>query len=204
MSTPPFKELSIFTLGHSNQPMESFLALLKQHHIAVVVDTRSSPYSRYASQFNKESMKLAVGDAGIQYVYMGGEVGGRPQSSEYYDDEGHVLYAKVAGSEAFKSGLDRLLTGIRDYRVALLCSEENPTHCHRRLLISRVLFDRNIQIMHIRGGGTVQTEEQLRAEVGDGPAAPRQQTLFGEEEPAVWRSTLSVLPRSQRPSSSES
>ncbi len=202
--SPGREDLAIFTIGHSNGSMETFLGLLQQHHIEAVVDVRSSPYSRYASQFNKDSLKLAVSDAGIRYVYLGEELGGRPQSPEYYDAAGHVLYSKLAGSEAFRQGLDRLLKGIADYRVTLMCSEENPTHCHRRLLISRVLFEKNIHILHIRGDGTIQTEEQMRAEMGGDPAAPRQRGLFGDEEQAEWRSTLSVLPRSQRPSSSES
>ena len=43
----------------------------------------------------------------------------------------------------------------------MLCSEEDPSHCHRRLLVGRVLRQRKIEVQHIRGDGTVQAEDEL-------------------------------------------
>jgi len=45
------KPVTIFSIGHSNQPLEAFLSLLQQHSIQVLVDVRSSPYSKYVPHF---------------------------------------------------------------------------------------------------------------------------------------------------------
>ena len=85
------------------------------------------------------ALKLALQEAGIRYLYLGRELGGRPEGDEFYDDEGHVLYDRVAATCLFQEGLSRLERGIREYKVAMLCAEENPAACHRRLLVGRVL-----------------------------------------------------------------
>ncbi len=82
--------MRVFTVGHSNHDEQAFLNLLRQHEIDVVADVRSQPYSKYASQFNAEQIKRALAAAGVEYVFLGKELGGRPDGDEFYDDEGHV------------------------------------------------------------------------------------------------------------------
>lgn len=105
----------IFTIGHSNQTMEEFLELLAGQGIQVVVDVRSSPYSKYAGQFNREPLKSALKKAGFFYLFLGDALGGMPQDRRFYDQEGYVVYKRIA---------------------------ESPDGCHRHLMISRVLRDR--------------------------------------------------------------
>ncbi|HEX5164168.1 MAG TPA: DUF488 domain-containing protein [Thermomicrobiales bacterium] len=197
----------VYTVGHSNQPAEEFLDLLRQHEIEVVVDVRSSPFSRFVPQFNKRELQATVREAGFQYVYLGRELGGRPDpGSDLIDDEGHAIYGLIAETNAFNDGLRRLLEGIGRYRVALMCSEEDPTDCHRRLLVARVLIlDHGIDVRHIRGDGRIDTEDDLTRMPYD---APIQQSLFGSTDDdarkRAWRSIRSVLPRNLRDSSSTS
>jgi uncharacterized protein (DUF488 family) len=198
---------TIFTIGHSNQPTEAFLDLLRQHAIDVVVDVRSSPFSRFVPQFNKNELQRAVREAGFQYIYLGRELGGRPDpESDLIDDEGHAIYGLIAETDEFLGGVTRLREGISRFRVAMMCSEEDPTDCHRRLLVSRVLIlDHSIDVLHIRGDGRIDTEDKLSPMPYD---APIQQSLFGsiddDARKRAWRSIRSVLPRSQRDSSSTS
>src|SRR5690348_7611410 len=110
--------------------MGHFLSSLKAHAVQVVVDVRSQPYSKYVTQFDHGVLKLAIRDAGIRYLYLGRELGGRPEGDEFYDGEGHVLYDRVAATSLFQEGLLRLERGILEYKVALLCAEENPAGCH--------------------------------------------------------------------------
>jgi uncharacterized protein (DUF488 family) len=200
-------DLVVFTIGHSNQQAEEFFDLLRRHQIDVVVDVRSSPFSRFVPQFNKRELQAAVREAGFQYVYLGVELGGRPdQESDLIDDEGHAIYGLIAETDAFNDGIRRLLDGISRYRVALMCSEEDPTDCHRRLLVSRVLIlDHGIDVRHIRGDGRIDTEDDLTRMPYD---APIQQSLFGsiddDARKRAWRSIRSVLPRNPRDSSSTS
>lgn len=183
----------IFTIGHSNQPMEKFLGLLSQHAIRLVVDSRSNPHSKYVPHFDREPLSSYLESHGIRYVYMGGELGGRPPEAEYYDAEGRVLYYRVAESARFKTGISRLLAESRKFRVAVLCSEEDPNHCHRRLLIARVLTDHGVCVQHIRGSGVLESESQLRAE----EVSPQLEMFEAAEQDQVgeWKSIQSVLRR---------
>ena len=185
----------VLTIGHSNHTVEHFLSLLKAQAVQVVVDTRSQPYSKYATQFDHEALKPVLQDVGIRYLYLGRELGGRPEGDEFYDGEGHVLYDRVAATSLFQEGLSRLERGIREYKVALLCAEENPAACHRRLRVGRVLVDRGIQVEHIRGDGRIQTEQEVAAEVDPNRD---QLTLFQKVEAEPWKSIPSVL-RKKRP-----
>ena len=153
---------TLYTLGHSNHALETFLDLLHCHQIEVVIDTRSSPFSRYAPHFSRDALKAALQDAGLKYGFYGRELGGRPENQAFYDAAGHADYAQIAASELFQSGLARLVAGAAKSRTALLCSEENPSVCHRRLLISRVLLESGHGVCHIRGDGRLEMESELR------------------------------------------
>ena len=189
----------LFTIGHSNHSAEHFFGLLRQHGIDVLVDVRSQPYSQYSPQFNRESLKPAVLGGGLQYLFMGEELGGRPAELDCYDDDGHVLYSKLSQSPRFLRGIDRVEKGIEKYRVALMCSEEDPTVCHLFLLNARVLADRGAALQHIRGDGHI----DLHALLADEDPDP-QLLLFPEaKEEKPWRSLRSVLPNPTLPTSSD-
>jgi hypothetical protein len=132
-----------------------------------------------------------MGEAGVGYVFLGGELGGRPREPDLYDDEGHVLYGEVAATDRFRAGLRRLLEQAARHRVAMLCAEEDPTGCHRRLLVGRVLGDQGVAVTHIRGDGSTVAESDLAAH----SSAAVQSVLFGE----AWRS---VRPVARRPAPS--
>jgi uncharacterized protein (DUF488 family) len=168
----------------------------------VVADVRSQPYSKYTTHFNADQIKPALAGAGIGYVFLGQQVGGRPDGAEFYDADGYVLYDRLAASPSFLEGIERLEKGIHKYRVALMCSEENPAECHRNLLIGQVLLRRGTELWHIRGDGRLQSQAELDRESGSGD--PRQQLLFEELKERPWRSIRSVLPKPQQPNSSES
>jgi uncharacterized protein (DUF488 family) len=187
--------LRVLTIGHSNHTVEHFLGLLKTHAVQVVVDARSQPYSKYATQFDHDALRLALQGAEIRYLYLGRELGGRPEGDEFYDDEGHVLYDRVAATSLFQEGLSRLDRGIREYNVALLCAEENPAACHRRLLVGRVLLEHGIDVRHIRGDARIETEEEVAAQTDPDRD---QLSLFGKAEGDTWKSIPSVL-RKKRP-----
>lgn len=158
---------SIFTIGHSNQDVPAFLKLLADNSVQVVVDVRSAPYSRYAFQFNKNEIQSAVFEAGLNYIYMGDVIGGKPTDLEYLDVNGRVLYERLSESEEFQKGLDRLRTGLSaGWVICLVCAEEDPLKCHRHLLIAHELeFKRNIAVLHIRSDGTkLRARDHLIAE----------------------------------------
>ncbi len=190
----------IYTIGHSNHPIEKFLGLLTQHSVRIVVDSRSYPYSKYVPHFDRELLSSSLESRNIRYIYMGTELGGRPPETEYYDAEGRVLYFRVAASERFKDGISRLLKRNGEFRIAVLCSEEDPNTCHRRLLIARVLTENGVSVQHIRGTGTLQSEAELASN-----AATAQLEMFeipNQDRLYEWKSIQSVLPRDRQEISS--
>ena len=152
---------SIFTIGHSNRGFAEFLGVLTAHGVEVVADVRSNPASRYAPQFNRRRLASALDANGIAYLFMGAELGGRPKEDEFYDAEGQVLYEKLAKSRRFQDGLERLEATLRESRVAIMCSEENPASCHRRLLVGQTLKERGVEALHLRADGSAQADDDL-------------------------------------------
>jgi uncharacterized protein (DUF488 family) len=139
-------------------------------------------------------MQRSLERAGIRYVFLGAELGGRPADPAYYDANGHVVYGRLHGDARFQAAISRLETGMERFRVALVCGEESPAHCHRRLLIGRVLTERGNTMLHIRGDGRVESDAQVAAGSGK-PLVDAQAELFAEVEEDKWRSTASVLPK---------
>jgi uncharacterized protein (DUF488 family) len=161
----------LYSIGHSNHPETKFLDLLQQHQIQVLVDVRSHPFSRFNPQFNQRRLDAALAAAGIRYVFMGDQLGGRPKRADLRDEAGHPLYDRMAQTQEFREGIEFLAHSKTGDRVAIMCSEENPAVCHRHLLIAPVLTDRGIDMQHIRGDGRVQSEADVRV-------PGRQGTLF--------------------------
>jgi uncharacterized protein (DUF488 family) len=176
----------VFTVGHSNHSAEHFRELLSEHQVEVLVDVRSWPHSRHVAWADQSRIRGVAEAAGSSYLLLGRELGGRPQDPEFYDLDGHVLYWKVADSELFRAGIKRLKQGIRQYRVAVMCSEEDPTFCHRRLLVAKVLIEHGLTVIHIRGDGRTDIESE--------PIDLSAGTLFSDEKD-IWRSSLSVSRR---------
>ena len=164
--------------------------MLRTAGVQAVVEVRSYPYSNYSPQFDRESMKESLSRAGMKYVDLGRELGGRPDGQQFYDADGHVLYDRVAASEKFAQGIRRIEDGMKNYRVAMLCSEEDPAVCHRALLVGRVLRERGARVQHIRGDGRIQTDDEVFATNGSGKM---QGKLFDADEAPAWKSIPSVL-----------
>jgi len=145
----------LFTIGHSNHSLDRFLELLTPFGISAIADVRSSPYSKYSQQFNKDVLGNALSNVGIDYAFMGGELGARrSESSCYVDDQ--AKYELIAQLPAFRRGIERVLEGIEHYIIALMCSESDPITCHRTILVCREIkrICPDLQITHILGDGT--------------------------------------------------
>jgi uncharacterized protein (DUF488 family) len=194
----------LFTIGHSSHSLDRFLGLLDAHGIEAVADTRSYPKSKFAPQYDAEALRQSLSDKRVEYIFMGKELGGRPEGARYYDADGHVLYSKVAESDVFRKGLERLREKMQQFRTAILCSEEDPSVCHRRLLITRVLSEYGTAVVHIRADGTAQLEEEILAREAANAGRNPQLSLFEYSPDPEWKSILSVLPKRAQNSSSAS
>lgn len=167
----------VFTIGHSTQTLEAFIELLQYHQIDVVADARSLPYSRVAPQFNQGSLKLALRRHGIRYVFLGKELGGRPDDLSCYENA-QVQYERVARTDLFKRGIERILQDANERRLAIVCTEKEPLECHRTLLVARELHGRGVKVCHILDNKRIQTHEETMDRLLD-RLGMRQGDLFG-------------------------
>lgn len=150
----------LFTIGHSNHSIDTFIALLQQHGITAVADVRSHPYSRYLPHFNKSELEVALQNAGIEYRFLGQELGARPNELSCYVD-GKALYEKIAATPLFAQGIKRLVNGVKTHRIALMCAERDPITCHRSILVCQHLRSLDLKINHILTDGSLESHEAL-------------------------------------------
>ena len=152
---------TIYTIGHSTHDWETFLGLLTLHGVDVVVDTRSAPASRRAAFANKRTMPALLEQEDMSYVYLGDSLGGKPSDDDLYGLDGKPDYRKMRSQQSFQAGIDDVLELATEETVVLMCSEEDPSKCHRRLLIEPAMLQRGVGLMHIRGDGSVQHSDSL-------------------------------------------
>ena len=148
---------ALYTVGHSTHTLEYFVDLLKQHDITALCDVRSQPYSAYNSQYNREDLHAEMKRCGIQYVFLGKELGARSDSEDCYVND-QVQFSKLADDETFQRGLTRLREGAEKYRIALMCAEKDPLICHRMILVTRQLRD-EFEVKHICANGKIESND---------------------------------------------
>jgi uncharacterized protein (DUF488 family) len=180
--------MKLFTIGHSNHPIEKFIGLLEDNHITHLVDVRTAPYSKYNIQFNKESLEHALSIHKIVYIYGGKHLGGRPTDPTCYksgnlpnpetDFLHEVDYAAVIQRPWFQKSLGHLLELAEKEATAVMCSEEDPAQCHRHHLIAKYILAEfpEWEVQHIRGDGNLNNAASIHTSVNLPPG--EQLSLF--------------------------
>ena len=100
---------------------------------------------------------MALTEAGIRYVWMGDRLGGKPRDPELYGSDGAVDYAVVRATPRFQTGMELLEKTAAASITAIMCAEEDPMHCHRWLLLGPAMAERQMEVLHIRGDGRVES-----------------------------------------------
>ncbi len=143
----------IYTVGHSNRSLDEFISLLRSHKIRVVADVRRFPYSRHNPQFNQENLKKALKTVGIEYVWLGNELGG-------YRTGGYEEHIK---GEEFQKGLERLEFLAFHKRTAIMCAEKLWFRCHRRFIADE-LVQRGWEVLHIVEADTLPSHHKFKTQ----------------------------------------
>ncbi len=153
------RAITVYTIGHSNHPIDRFLALLKEHAIDVLVDIRRFPGSRKHPQFNQENLQASLRQETIDYLWLE-ELGGRrkaPSDASHNTalrNAGFRNYADYMQTAEFREGVKKLLDIGRERRTAMMCAEGLWWQCHRRL-VSDYLLASQIPVEHILPDGKV-------------------------------------------------
>ena len=153
--------MKIYTIGHSNHNWEDFAELLRHNDIELLVDTRSKPVSRFAPFSNAKIMPALLEEVGIDYEFMGGVLGGKPAGTRFYDSKGKPDYRRMRELDEFQEAVSQLASIASRRKTAILCSEEDPSQCHRLLLLGPSLEENGCELLHIRANGQIQRTGQL-------------------------------------------
>ncbi len=156
-------DIDLYTIGHSSHTWEDFAPLLLDNEIELLVDVRSNPVSRFAPFANHRTLPDLLESVGIDYEFMGGPLGGKPADRAMYDPKGKPDYRRMRSLDDFQDAIEQLAGMASRRQTVILCSEEDPSQCHRRLLLGPSLEAAGCGLVHIRGDGSVQKNEQLSA-----------------------------------------
>ena len=152
--------MELFSIGHSNYEMGVFISLLQKHGVTAIADVRSYPYSRFLPHFSRAALEEALAKEGIRYVFLGRELGARSSNQECYVD-GKAMYEKIATTDTFHEGVQRVLNGLKKYKLSLMCAEKDPLTCHRAVLVCQHLRHFDLHISHILKNGDLESHDHL-------------------------------------------
>jgi len=163
---------ALYTIGHSNHDADAFVELLRRNGINAIADVRSSPYSKFSPQFNRETLSMILRNHGVQYVFLGRELGARREERDCYVGN-QARYDLIAKSKLFREGLDRVLAGAASHAVALMCAEKDPVTCHRMVLVCRELRVSGLDLRHVLEDGSVESNTEAENRLLDLADLPR-------------------------------
>lgn len=175
------RHVTVYTIGHSKHTLDEFAGLLKQHGVTALADVRSAPFSRFSPQFNKDALARELKARGIKYVFLGRELGARSDDRSCYEN-GRVQYARLARTELFRQGIERVRRGADEHRIALMCAEKEPLECHRTLLVARALDEQGVEVMHIHGDGRLESHRDAMERLLEVTGLPREDLFRSRAE----------------------
>ncbi|HEX2448706.1 MAG TPA: DUF488 domain-containing protein [Methyloceanibacter sp.] len=191
----------ILTIGHSRHSLGRFIELLEEAGATAVADVRSAPMSRFSPHFNKNALAVLLAEREIAYLFLGKELGGRPERPEMYTD-GVADYEKMAASPKFQAGIARLIEAAQQNRIAAMCSEADPLDCHRCLLVARALAGAGFDVGHILASGSIMPHADAEERLLDlanlaepGLLLPSREARLAEAYRARARKVAYAMPR---------
>jgi uncharacterized protein (DUF488 family) len=149
---------TIYSIGHGNKSIDQLIEELNSFDIQYVIDVRSTPFSKYNPQFNRNLVEMDLMNNGIAYEFFGEYLGGLPKDPSCYID-GKVDYNVIKTKQFFRDAIDLIIGANEEkMKLALLCSESKPEECHRSKLIGQVLIEKKIEVNHIISKGYSRTQ----------------------------------------------
>ena len=169
----------LYTIGHTNHSHDEFLELLRKYEITYLLDVRSTPFSQFTSQFNKDIISRFLEANGVKYFHMGKYFGARPEDKSLYTEENYLDFEKMRSSDLFRRGMNNVIQGLEEGKnIALMCTEKDPFDCHRAIMVARGFELQGIDANHILPDGTIQSQKELNERLLEKYYSDRNQISF--------------------------
>lgn len=125
----------VHSLGYQGRSLPDFVAELQGRGVRTLVDVRLNPVSRKPG-FSRRTLSAALASAGIDYVHEP-ELGNPRENREAFRNGETAAWERLRArieEPPGRAALGRLVELAQSQPVAVLCFEEAPEHCHRRLV----------------------------------------------------------------------
>lgn len=132
--------MDLATIGYEDQSLDDVIGRLRKARVDLVVDVRAVAASRRPG-FSKSMLAATLTEHGIDYVHLrqlGTPKEGRLAARAGRIKEMHRIFEKHLEEPAAQLELARAAELAQARRVALLCYEADPAHCHRAILAERL------------------------------------------------------------------
>uniref|UniRef100_UPI003F6BC37C DUF488 domain-containing protein n=1 Tax=Pseudomaricurvus sp. TaxID=2004510 RepID=UPI003F6BC37C len=148
---------------YATKPIATFIEQLQRYEISAVADVRSVPFSKVFFDYHQGAIEGHLKRSGIQYVYLGDELGPRSKDDNHYDECRQVQFDRLMRAPLFQKGIERLKDGLaKGFKIGLMCAEKDPATCHRSLLIGYALKQQlGMELMHTTHHGDLETQQAL-------------------------------------------
>ncbi len=161
----------LYTIGYTAFPsINQFVDTIRKYCISVVIDVRSSPYSKYYLDYNKDNLEEVLASNKIHYRNYAVEFGARQQQCvSFLNNQGFFdfdLYTKK--SNVFSTGAEKVIKSLSEnYNMVLMCAEKDPINCHRCIMLSKYFFNRGVNVQHILVGDKVVNQKDIEKRLVD-------------------------------------
>jgi uncharacterized protein (DUF488 family) len=144
--------MRIFTIGFTKKSAEMFFSLLSGSGAKRLVDVRLNNVSQLAGFAKKDDLKYFLRSiCGMDYVHLPELAPTQAMLDAYKKEKGdwagyELQFLDLMRSREIEKSLSKeILTN-----SCLLCSEDKPQHCHRRL-VAEYLRDKwkDVEIIHL-------------------------------------------------------
>ena len=144
--------MKIFTIGFTKKSAEAFFTKLQSAGVARLVDIRLNNVSQLAGFTKRDDLRYFVrAICGIDYIHLPELAPTQEIMDEYKKNNGdwNVFERSFTGLMAERQVEKKVKRELLD-GGCLLCSEDKPAHCHRRL-VAEYLKNKwsNVEIEHI-------------------------------------------------------
>src|SRR5438309_1770864 len=144
--------MTLFTIGYTKKPLRACIQLLREAAVDVVVDVRRRNTGQLAGWAKRDDLAFILETFGIEYRHFLEVAPSDELLDRYRRDHDWDRYVVEFGAQIGERGvLPELQAFLDGYeRPCLLCSEHEPTRCHRRLLAERLTVNQpDMQVIHL-------------------------------------------------------
>ncbi|MCI6361199.1 MAG: DUF488 domain-containing protein [Eubacterium coprostanoligenes] len=172
----------IYTIGYSAFSINEFIETIKNFGISCVIDVRSSPFSNYYADYNKDTLERTLKEHNILYRNYANEFGARQTDPMFYTGD-IVDFDKFIKSAQFLEGVSKVNKGIeRGYSFVLMCAEKDPIKCHRSIMLGKGFSENGFDVKHIVSKTEIESQRELEERLLEMYHHDRFQLTFFREE----------------------